>query len=47
MSTPVCGAVDLIKDGVNGFLSKSHSLKITRMLLIKAIDNYDSLRQMQ
>lgn len=32
VSTPVCGAVDLIKDGVNGFLSKSHSLKITRML---------------
>ena len=27
VSTPVCGAVDLIKNGVNGFLSKSHDLE--------------------
>lgn len=44
VSTPVCGAVDLIKDGVNGFLSKSHSLEDYKNALIKAIDNYDSIK---
>ena len=45
VSTPVCGAVDLIKDGVNGFLSKSHSLEDYKNALIKAIDNYDSIKE--
>lgn len=45
VSTPVCGAVDLIKDGVNGFLSKSHSLQDYKEVLIKAIKNYDIIKQ--
>lgn len=42
--TPVCGAVDLIKDGENGFLSKSHSLEDYKEALKKTIDNYDILK---
>lgn len=44
VSTPVCGAVDLIQDGVNGYLSKSHLLEDYKAALIKAIDNYDTIK---
>lgn len=44
VSTPVCGAVDLIKDGVNGFLSKSHSIDDYKEALKKAIDSFDSIK---
>ena len=42
--TPVCGAVDLIKNGVNGYLSKDHSLKEYKAALIKAIENFDCIK---
>lgn len=44
VSTPVCGAVDLIKDGVNGFISRSHRLDDFMEALIKSIDNYDFIK---
>lgn len=44
VSTPVCGAVDLIKDGVNGFLSKSHSIEDYKVALKKAIEDYDIIK---
>lgn len=44
VSTPVCGAVDLIKDGVNGFLSKSHSIEDYKVALKKAIEDYDRIK---
>lgn len=44
VSTPVCGAVDLIKNGENGFLSKSHSLEDYKKALVNAIDNYDEIK---
>lgn len=44
VSTPVCGAVDLIHDGVNGFISKSHTLDDYKEALIKSIDNFDSIK---
>lgn len=42
--TPVCGAVDIIQDGVNGFLSKSHNLEDYKDALKKALDNYDAIK---
>lgn len=44
VSTPVCGAVDLIKDGVNGFLSKSHSIFDYKDALKKAIFSFDIIK---
>lgn len=44
VSTPVCGAVDLICDGINGFLSKSHNLEDYTEALIKAITNYETIK---
>lgn len=44
VSTSVCGAVDLIKNGVNGFLSKAHSLEDYKDALSRAIDNYDKIK---
>lgn len=44
VSTPVCGAVDLIKNGINGFLSKSHSLEDYKEALKKAINSFDSIK---
>ena len=44
VSTPVCGAVDLIQDGINGFLSNSHSLEDYKSAVIKAIENFDSIK---
>ena len=45
VSTPVCGAVDLIKDGVNGKLSPDFSEKAYIDTLEYAIQNYAELRQ--
>lgn len=42
--TPVCGAVDIIKDGVNGFLSRSHNQKDYMEALKKSMDNYDTIK---
>ena len=44
VSTPVCGAVDLIQDGINGFLSRSHSLEDYKAAVIKAIENFDGIK---
>ena len=44
VSTPVCGAVDLIQDGINGFLSRSHSLEDYKSAVIKAIENFDGIK---
>ena len=44
VSTPVCGSVDLIQDGINGFLSKSHKLNDYITALSKAIDNFDKIK---
>lgn len=44
VSTPVCGSVDLIQNGVNGFLSQSHSLEDYTNALKKAINNYDTIK---
>lgn len=44
VSTPVCGSVDLIVDGKNGYLSKDFSLKDYVATLRKAIDNYDTIK---
>lgn len=44
VSTPVCGAVDLIQNGVNGYLSKDHSLEEYKKTIIKAVEDYDSLK---
>ena len=43
VSTPVCGAVDLIQNGVNGYLSKDHSLEEYKTI-IKAVEDYHSLK---
>ena len=42
--TPVCGAVDMIVDGINGFLSKSHSSEDYMEAMRKAMDNYDTIK---
>ena len=43
-STPVCGAVDLIQNGINGYLSKDHSLEEYKLALIKVIENFDCIK---
>lgn len=42
--TPVCGAVDLIKDGVNGILSTGHSIDEYKEAILRAIANFSSLK---
>lgn len=44
VSTPVCGAVDLIQNGVNGYLSKDHSLEEYKKTIIKAVEDYNTLK---
>ena len=44
VSTPVCGAVDLIQDGVNGYISKSHNLEDFKDAVIKSINNYELIK---
>lgn len=43
--TPVCGAVDVIQNGVNGILSADHSEYEYTKALKEAYDNYDSLHE--
>lgn len=43
--TPVCGAIDIIKDKINGVLSKDHSLEEYVKALKYAYVNYDELHQ--
>ena len=45
-STPVCGAVDLIQNGINGYLSKDHSLEEYKLALIKVIENFDCIKSL-
>lgn len=45
VSTPVCGAVDLIKCEINGLISKSYSKADYKKTLVKAINNYDLLKK--
>lgn len=42
--TPVCGAVDLIHDGVNGYLSKNHSIAEYKVALLRSIENFEKLK---
>lgn len=44
VSTPVCGAIDLVKDGYNGKLSKGFNLDNYYEAIIYAIDNYEQLK---
>lgn len=44
VSTPVCGAVDLIKNGVNGVLSASHQLEDYKLALREALMNLELLK---
>lgn len=44
VSTPVCGAVDLIQDGINGFLSRSHNLADYKDALIEAIEKFELIK---
>lgn len=45
VSTPVCGAVDLIKDGINGILSTGHSVEEYKQAILKAINNFNNLKK--
>lgn len=45
VSTPVCGAVDLIKNDINGVISKDHSLKEYVAALKRACNIFDSLQR--
>lgn len=45
VSTPVCGAVDLIKDGINGILSTGHSVEEYKQAILKAINNFSNLKK--
>lgn len=44
VSTPVCGSIDLIKNGQNGYLSKDFTVEEYIKTLILAIDNYFHLK---
>lgn len=44
VSTPVCGAVDLIQNGVNGYISKDHSLAEYKTALLKAMADFEELK---
>ena len=44
VSTPVCGAVDLIQNGVNGYISKDHSLAEYKTALLKAMADFEKLK---
>lgn len=44
VSTPVCGAVDLIKDGINGCLSPGHSIEEYKATILRAIKQYNQLK---
>lgn len=44
VSTPVCGAVDLIIDGKNGFLSSSFELNDFVSAIIKSLENLESIK---
>lgn len=42
--TPVCGAVDIIRNRENGIISKSHNLEDYKEALKEAMDNYDTIK---
>lgn len=45
ISTPVCGSVDLIKDGVNGIISSDFTLDAYVLALRETIKSYDVLKE--
>lgn len=45
VSTPVCGSVDLIKDGQNGYLSKDFTVEEYVKALIMAIAHFSHLKE--
>ena len=45
VSTPVCGAVDIIENNVNGMLAVDHTEKEYIKALIYVYENYDRLRE--
>lgn len=44
VSTPVCGSVDLIKNGVNGYVSQSHKLEDYTTAMIKALNDFNTIK---
>lgn len=45
VSTPVCGAVDMISNGVNGYLCSDHTKAEYTKALIESYNNYKTIRQ--
>lgn len=45
VSTPVCGSVDLIKEGQNGYLSRDFTVEEYVKTLILAIEHYSHLKE--
>lgn len=43
VSTPVCGAVDIVKEGVNGYLANSHTKEEYKEAVRRFIANKDSI----
>lgn len=43
ISTPVCGALDVIMDGKNGYISKSHSLEDYKYAIITLLNNFEEV----
>ena len=43
LSTPVSGMKDQIKDGINGYVAKDHSQEEYVKILIKAVDNHETI----
>lgn len=44
ISTPVCGSIDLIKDGENGYISKDFSLKEYLNTIQLCLEHYNTLK---
>lgn len=43
VSTPVCGALDVIRNGENGFISKSHSLEDYKYAIKSLLNQFDEV----
>lgn len=44
VSTPTCGAVDIINNGKNGYLSNTHCLEDYKIALINSIQNFSTIK---
>ena len=43
ISTPVCGAVDIVKEGVNGYLSAGHTKEEYKAAIRQFVTNRESV----